>query len=77
MAQLIVRNLEDAVVRALRERAAKKGRSTEAEHREILRDALTAARRGRSFKSVLQGMPDAGADEDFARVRAKGRKVRL
>jgi len=45
MAQLIVRNLEDVVVRALRERAAKKERSTEAEHREVLRDALAPTRR--------------------------------
>ena len=44
MAQLIVRNLEDSVVKALRERAASKGRSTEAEHREILREALVKIR---------------------------------
>jgi plasmid stability protein len=77
MAQLIVRNLEDTVVKALRERAAKKGRSTEAEHREILRDALATARRGTSLKALLQEMPDAGADKDFARLRSKGRKVQL
>jgi len=77
MAQLIVRNLEDAVVRALRERAARKGRSTEAEHREILRDALARTRRGTSLKAVLLDMPAAGDDADFARVRAKARKVRL
>jgi plasmid stability protein len=77
MAQLIVRNLEDAVVRALRERAAKKGRSTEAEHREILRDALVTARRGTSLKALLRQMPDAGDDEDFTRLRSKGRTVRL
>ncbi len=77
MAQLIVRNLEDTVVRALRERAAKKGRSTEAEHREILRDALVTARRATPLKALLRNMPDAGRDEDFTRPRAKGRKVRL
>ena len=77
MAQLIVRNLEDSVVRALRERAAKKGRSTEAEHREILRDALVMARRGTSLKALLRQMPDAGDDEDFTRLRSKGRTVRL
>jgi plasmid stability protein len=74
MAQLIVRNLEDALVKALRERAAKKGRSTEAEHREILRDALTTTRRRTSLKTLLQDMPDAGADGDFTRPRSKGRK---
>ena len=77
MAQLIVRNLEDAVVRALRERAAAKGRSTEAEHREILRDALARSRRNTSLKAHLGGMPDAGDDADFARPRAKARTVRL
>jgi antitoxin FitA len=77
VAQLIVRNLEDSVVRALRERAASKGRSTEAEHREILREALVKIRRGTSLKTLLTEMPDAGDDADFGRPRAKTRKVRL
>jgi plasmid stability protein len=77
MAQLIVRNLEDVVVRALRERAARKGRSTEAEHRKILRDALAPTRRCTSLKALLRDMPEAGDDRDFARPRSKGRKVRL
>ena len=77
MAQLIVRNLDDAVVKALRERAAKKGRSTEAEHREILRDALTGTGRRTSLKALLRDMPDAGDDRDFTRPRAKGRQGRL
>ena len=41
MATLTVRNLDDAVVRRLRIRAAEHGRSAEAEHREILKTALT------------------------------------
>ena len=40
MATLTVRNLDDDVVRRLRIRAAERGRSAEAEHREILRAAL-------------------------------------
>jgi len=40
MAQLTVRNLADDIVRALRVRAARHGRSTEAEHRLILAEAL-------------------------------------
>lgn len=65
MAQLIVRELEDAIVRALKVRAAKKGVSAEAEHRTILREVLL--RRGnRSLKSVLLAMPDVGTDADFA-----------
>ncbi len=77
MPQLIVRNLDESVVKALRERAARKGRSTEAEHREILRDALFANRRRTSFKAALQSVPDVGVDDDFARPRARQRRVRL
>jgi antitoxin FitA len=39
---LHVRNLEDDLVTRLKRRAARHGRSAEAEHREILRQALTA-----------------------------------
>ncbi len=38
---LHVRNLEDDLIARLKRRAARHGRSTEAEHREILRQALT------------------------------------
>jgi len=37
---LHVRNLEDDLIARLKRRAARHGRSTEAEHREILRQAL-------------------------------------
>ena len=40
MAQLTVRNVNEQVVRALKQRAAANGRSAEAEHRELLRSAL-------------------------------------
>jgi plasmid stability protein len=40
MAQVIVRNLEDAVKRKLQRRAARHGRSMEEEIRDILRDAV-------------------------------------
>ncbi len=40
MGQLIVRNLDDTLVDALKVRATAHGRSAEAEHREILRQAL-------------------------------------
>lgn len=42
MAQLTVRNVDERVVRALKQQAASHGRSAEAEHREILRSALLA-----------------------------------
>lgn len=40
MGQLTVRNVRESVVRALKQRAAARGRSAEAEHREILQTAL-------------------------------------
>lgn len=44
MAQLVVRGLDDDVKLALQRRAKEHGRSTEAEVREILRDAVKAGR---------------------------------
>lgn len=43
MATLTVRNLDDALIRALRIRAAEHGRSAEAEHRAILQQAPTGS----------------------------------
>ena len=77
-AQLIVRNLDEEIVRRLRRRAAEHRRSMEAEHRQILRDELlTGNRRRRSLKEHLLAMPNVGRDEDFARPQDRGRKVRL
>ena len=66
MAQLVVRNLPDEIVKALKARAARHHHSAEQEHREILRSALRGPRR-RSVAEVLGSMPDVGRDEDFAR----------
>lgn len=66
MANLIVRNLDERIVQALRERAARHGHSAEAEHRAILEASLLKSRR-RSLAQVLAEMPDVGRDEDFAR----------
>jgi plasmid stability protein len=69
VSQLIVRNVEPGIVKALKRRAASHGRSAEAEHREILRAALTEEAAGGSFKALLASMPDVGADEDFLAPR--------
>ena len=63
MAQLIVRNVDDDLVRRLKERAAKHGRSAEEEHRQLLRAAL----RSEGLVDRLRAMPDVGSDDDFAR----------
>ncbi|MEP7010855.1 MAG: DNA-binding protein [Acidobacteriota bacterium] len=74
-AQLIVRNLEEEVVRELRMRAASHGRSAEAEHREILREALLPGRRKMSLQEFLLTMPNVGEDAD--RSEDRGRDVEL
>jgi plasmid stability protein len=76
MHQLIVRNLEEEVVRELRMRAARNGRSAEAEHREILREVLLGKSK-RSLKELLLSMPSAGEDADFERSPDRGREVEL
>jgi plasmid stability protein len=76
-AQLIVRNLEEEVVRELRMRAARHGRSAEAEHREILREVLLPAKAKISFKQFLLTMPNVGEDADFERSEDRGRGVEL
>ena len=74
MAQLIVRNIDAVTVRALKMRAARNGRSAEAEHREILRAALRD-HDGRSLKDHLLAMPSAGDDADFQRSASRARRV--
>ena len=77
MTQLIVRNLEEEVVRELKLRAARHGRSAEAEHREILRQVLLGKKKKRALKDVLQAMPSVGEDTDFERIPDPGRDVDL
>ncbi len=73
MAQLMVRNLPDELVIALKQRAAKRNRSAEQEHREILKAALQGTRR-KSLAEVLAKMPDVGEDVDFAREQIDPRR---
>lgn len=80
MATLTVRNLDDALVRQLRMRAAEHGRSAEAEHREILRMALTgapatrrreAADRLAAFRQRTAGRGGPSASQLLAEARAE------
>ncbi len=67
MANLVVRNLKQDIVDALKQRAARNGRSAEAEHRALLEELLLRPK-GKSFAEVLAAMPDVGRDEDFLRI---------
>lgn len=72
VAQLMVRNVDEAVVRELKKRAARRSHSAEQEHREILEQVLLHPRR-RSLAEVLAAMPDAGEDADFERRQSDRR----
>lgn len=71
MSGLIVRNVDESVVQALKERASRHGRSAEAEHRTLLTEVLLKSRR-RPLAEVLAAMPDMGTDADFARTQESG-----
>lgn len=78
MPQLIVRQIESAVVRQLRRRAAAEGVSVEEAHRRVLRQALLAANLGpqANFLEYLKSMPAAG-DLVLERLRDRPRRVSL
>ncbi|NJK53130.1 MAG: DNA-binding protein [Acaryochloridaceae cyanobacterium RU_4_10] len=66
MANLIVRNIDEIIVKALKKRASNHGVSAEAEHRKILEQALLQPQR-KSFADVLSQIPNVGNDSDFER----------
>jgi len=71
MANLVVRNLNENIVVALKQRAARHGRSAEAEHRLLLEEVLLRPK-GKSFAEALAAMPNVGRDEDFERLEDAG-----
>jgi len=66
MANLLVRNVDQEIVSALKARSGKHGISAEEEHRRILRMALLKATK-KSFADVLLEIPNVGDDDDFTR----------
>lgn len=80
MAELIVREVEPAIIAKLKERAEMHSRSVEDEHRAILRDALLVGDQDTStvtFEEYLRKMPDVGTDADFSRSEGSIRDVNL
>lgn len=67
MANLIIYNIDDAIVQALEERARHHGVSAEVEHRNILEQVLLQPTK-KSFAEVLTQIPNVGNDSDFERI---------
>lgn len=59
MASLLVRGVDETLVRRLKEQAASHGRSAEAEHRLILEEALRPKRTGRDLWESLSRVEKA------------------
>lgn len=64
---LHVRNVDDELVSRLKVRAARNGRSAEAEHRDILRQALTPEREefirlAREVRALTAGRPQTPSE---------------
>ncbi|MEO1400180.1 MAG: DNA-binding protein [Cyanobacteria bacterium J06635_1] len=68
MANLIVRNIDETIVKALKQRASRHGVSAEAEHRKILEQVLLRPPK-KTFAEVLSLIPNVGHDSDFERVQ--------
>ena len=68
MANLLVRNIDDEIVKALKKKAGRSGHSAEAEHRLILSAVLLGPKK-KSFAEVLASIPNIGKDSDFRRVQ--------
>ena len=78
MPQLLVRDIETAVVRKLRSSAAAQGVSVEEAHRRLLRSALIGNNPGpkRNFIEYLRSIPQ-GEDLEFPRTHDLPRHVEL
>ena len=80
MAELLVRDVESALIARLKQRADEHRRSVEDEHRAILRDVLLGGDQetpAMTFEAYLRKMPDVGTDRDFSRIEGSIRDVNL
>nr|WP_306671613.1 DNA-binding protein [Endozoicomonas sp. ONNA2] len=68
---MIVRNIDEKIVEALKAQAAKNGLSAEAEYRRILESVLLKPKK-KSFAEALKSIPNVGNDDDFERLEDSG-----
>jgi plasmid stability protein len=73
MAQIIVRNLDEGVKRRLRERAQRRGKSMEAEARDILSNALAEPERPKVGLGtrIASRFADLGLDNGIEEMRGE------
>src|SRR6059058_5269251 len=77
MAQILIRRLDQHVVRKLRAKAAAEGVSAEEEARRILRRSLVGDVPSMPLIDFLRTMPDVDDDSMFRRRKRKPRNVAL
>ena len=77
MPQILMRRLDQNIVRRLRAKAASDGISAEEEARRILRRSLVGEAPNMPLIDFLRSMPDVGDGRIFRRPKRKPRKVKL
>jgi len=77
MPQILIRKLDEIVVRKLRAKAAAAGVSAEEQARRILRKSLLGDPPAMSLIDFLRTMPDVDDDSIFERPKSRLRKVGL
>jgi plasmid stability protein len=77
MPQILIRRLDQHVVRKLRAKAAADGVSAEEEARRILRQSLVGEAPAMSLIDFIRTMPDVGDGRIFLRSKRRPRKVKL
>jgi plasmid stability protein len=77
MPQILIRRLDERVIRSLRARAAANGVSAEEQARQILRRSLVGEIPAMALIDFIRTMPDVSDDRIFRRPNRKPRKVKL
>lgn len=77
MPQILIRRLDEHVIRKLRTKAAANGVSAEEQARQILRRSLVGEVPAMSLIDFIRTMPDVGDGHIFRRPKRKPRKVKL
>jgi plasmid stability protein len=79
MTDILLRDIDERLDKALRILAVEHGRTREAEIKSILESAVSKNPRKRAFSEVLMAIPqlDADIDDLFRRPESGGRQVNL